>query len=719
MSDRGIEIGGKVMELSAIIKRWKVRLCGDSDINDIQNEIIKDKLLLIEKEAIELLKTAGTSLWGDILWDKSADLTTAYNRVFKMALAYGSFGTALYKSEELKEKILYSLNWLYENRYGEKELAHDPTGWRDINLFNWWDWDLGAPGFLIDTLVIMADEIDADTIAKYLKLFDTLVPAPRDYGANKIHFATLVIGSALLKNDAKKISETFEDIKEMFEYCDGEDVWMQHKQPGNNGQGFYSDGTYIFHTKHLMNGTYGIIFYEQALNLYLLTKKTHFEFPESIGQKIKLWYKISFMNFVHYGKMNRAVMGRKPNDIESIAQKIVWCGLDVLQVFGEDEEIKRFIAENIKYIDSDNSGCSIRNVKYLEGIINSDMENLEFSKVYYFADKVLHKKKNYTFTLSMSSAHIFNYECINNENLTGWYISDGMTGIYSENNSYGSEYWENVNPYYIPGTTVDTQKREAVSIRQSNEYLSEEDFCGGVVFDDRYVTASMSLRSYHSDGNFFEKEIYPNQPIEYGCAPPKHNCSLKAKKAWFCFDDEIIALGAGICAQDGFDVLTVIENLPNDMAEEKEKSFTVKDVAKYVILDNKEIEYKKDNFNIALINHGKNPKDETYAYAILPGESIKESKSEILSNTEKIQAVRCGNITGIVFYEAGEFCGVSVNAPCIVMFDENHLSVAEPTHKQNSINIRFKDKEYTINPQYGESISLYDENFSETILTIE
>ncbi len=83
----------------------------------------------------------------------------------------------------------------------------------------------------------------------------------------------------------------------------------------------------------------------------------------------------------------------------------------------------------------------------------------------------------------------------------------------------------------------------------------------------------MSLRGYHSDGNFSGKDVYPTQPIEYGVAPPKHNCSLKAKKAWFCFDDEIIALGAGICAHDGFDILTIIENSPNDITEEREKRF--------------------------------------------------------------------------------------------------------------------------------------------------
>lgn len=315
------------MEFSVITKRWKTHLCGDSEINDIKNDIIKNKLLLIEKEAIEIFKTAGALLWDDILWDKSADLTTAYSRVFKMALGYGSFGTSTYKSDELKEKILYSLKWLHENRYGEKELIHDPAGWRDIGLFNWWDWNIGAPRYLIDILIIMADEIEVRSITEYLKLFDALVPAPRDYGANKLNFATLVIGSALLKNDVEKISTTFEQIKGMFEYCDGEDVWMQHKQPGNNGQGFYSDGTYIFHTKHPMNGTYGIEFYEKALNLYLLTKNTDFEFPECIVQKLKLWYKISFMNFVHYGKMNRAVMGREPNAIEGIAKKSYSVGL--------------------------------------------------------------------------------------------------------------------------------------------------------------------------------------------------------------------------------------------------------------------------------------------------------------------------------------------------------------------------------------------------------
>jgi hyaluronate lyase len=37
-------------------------------------------------------------------------------------------------------------------------------------------------------------------------------------------------------------------------------------------------------------------------------------------------------------------------------------------------------------------------------------------------------------------------------------------------------------------------------------------------------------------------------------------CSLVSQKSWFCFDDEVVALGTGITAHDGRRVETVVEN---------------------------------------------------------------------------------------------------------------------------------------------------------------
>lgn len=106
----------------------------------------------------------------------------------------------------------------------------------------------------------------------------------------------------------------------------------------------------------------------------------------------------------------------------------------------------------------------------------------------------------------------------------------------------------------MPGTTVDTQEREAASVRNSKMLLTNQDFVGAAGMRDLYATAAMQLESYHND-------VVENFTDTGGGGPaPLHDCSLMAKKSWFMFDDEVVALGSDINANDGFEVQTVVEN---------------------------------------------------------------------------------------------------------------------------------------------------------------
>ena len=126
-----------------------------------------------------------------------------------------------------------------------------------------------------------------------------------------------------------------------------------------------------------------------------------------------------------------------------------------------------------------------------------------------------------------------------------------------------------------------------------------------------------------------------------------------------------------------------------------------------------------------IINHGKNPQDASYAYAILPyADESKTSKYaadpdfKIISNTKECQAVqeKTLGITGIVFYEAGECSGVKVDKACIVTFsvnsDEFKIKVCEPTNKESRVTVEIDshlipiviDNHYTI--EYSDKTKL-------------
>ncbi len=692
------------MDWGILRKNWVEEIIGGK-IDDFDISLnLKVLFSELENEAEEYEKSIvldGTNIWQDIEWIESADLTTAYTRIACMARAYDTYGTKYYQNNDIKEKILFALEWMYQNRYGNNVLKGD--GWRRTDLFNWWDWAIGAPRELIDTMMIMYDELSYIQICDYLKAFDFQVPKVTDYGANRIDFAIEKIGSAVLRQDRETVLIALAAIEDMFKYCD---------DGANDGQGVYSDGTYIFHTKHPMNGTYGLSFMSTVVKLAKILKESEFAFSDEITKMLMNWYEKGYMDVFQYGSVVRMMYGRH-HMAENGGAGLISLGLNCLPLDPNNKKIKRFIKSNYGFtMDTAKDNISdigrpatytFEYIKRADQIImldelmkdnNIECTNEEFSHVYYFCDKVIHQRENYTFTVSMSSSRVFNYECINHENMTGWYIGDGMTSLYNRNNTYKSKYWKNINPYYIPGTTVDSQKREAVSIRQSNEYLSGQDFVGGTTLDNRYTVCAMALESYHSDGNFSPDDKFPDQPAEYGIAPPKHDCDLTAKKAWFMFDDEIVCLGTDITSTDNSDVRTVVYNNTNACIQDKD---TVKAQGHCTIKFINDTKYvvKNDDFTIITVEHGKNPCGEKYAYIVYPSEEI-NNNIEIIENSSTVQAVKNNKLdmAQFVFWGAGQCTNVSVSESCIIIISRDRIAACDPTHKNRIISIKIGEKDY-------------------------
>src|SRR5262249_52955105 len=76
-------------------------------------------------------------------------------------------------------------------------------------------------------------------------------------------------------------------------------------------------------------------------------------------------------------------------------------------------------------------------------------------------DRVVALRPGFGFGLSMSSTRIANYESINEENLHGWFTGDGMTYLYIGNadTQFTGDFWPTIDPYFLPGTTVETNPR--------------------------------------------------------------------------------------------------------------------------------------------------------------------------------------------------------------------------------------------------------------------
>lgn len=868
-------------DFDAVKENWRRYLVGD-ETNDISNEMIAQKITNISSSAqaawdMMNKNEDATVLFGTNPVVESADMGTQYRYLNRMALGYGTYGGELYHNKKLKADILYGLEWLYEHLYGQAEI--DGTGWRSIHLYNWWDWYVNVPNNLTEILMILEPEMKQADIEKYLSPFDYIRTVMRTqktltYAQSRLYVVT---AAAVLEEDAALMQECMLDFDLVLQPATG------------RGDGVHEDYVYLNHAVYPLIGMYGTdVLLQRLVNTASILAGTKFEITSSQKYNQALWMYNTFDPVMYNGSMFASVNGRVPESGEGYGRNVVKGALDLLGSFSPDDDLKmkqiirRHVTE--KNLDLMVSDMNIKQIGQLLEVLSDDTlpesEHLVEARMYYNGDRAVQQRPDYAVSIAMSSERIGNYECINGVNTDGWYQGDGMLYVYTGDeykDPYGSAFWNNANPYHMPGTTEDTQERKLSSY--SSPYLSPRDFVGGVEFDDTYITAAMDFEAFHND-------VPPtNVDVGYGGDFDLHNNDLVAKKSWFLFDDEIVALGAGINSTTGFDVQTVVDNrllkesyqpaqanvaagpeeyavvsvtasgddgnIPQNAIDgdyatrwsfegtanayltlelEEAKPIGYVGIAQYGGVDGKQaifklevsedgqnwtqvfdgmasgttedleaydckgvtakyIRYngagrtnsqwnsvtefkvfapqadgqlllpggtssniiygsdditidgtllpktalleqtaenpswvhlehfggyffpqggslsvkKENNQNSFLelwLNHGKNPANATYAYAILPNLTADETQAyvadpdfEILSNTEKVQVVRERDtgLTGIVFWEAGSFGGITVTAPMVVMVQETDdayvISMADPTQKLGTANM--------------------------------
>lgn len=712
---------------------WRKKLVGSPEINDMSNPIIKAKVDAISAKCKEKWDSMNknpdrTILWGNHVPTESNELWNQYQGLCFMAKGYGTFGSEFYMNEALSADIVDGMRWMYENMYGEAEIAG--TGWRDAHLFNWWYWFIAAPEFITDIFFIMPESFTMEEKKKYLKCFDWVSTfmrrgIRRDSALSRICVCTKV---AIALCDPKRLYEEFVDFDLLLGLGETEEgprvdyTQWTHGFPMNVGYGQLNLDRVVY-TASALAGTPLEFSSPKMYNQFNVCK---YMFEPAI-------YKTQAMMMLH---------GRSTAGSEMAAGASLFSYMFALiGMFGKDEDdyIKHMIKRNLTTdvaIDILKRESSMQGCTVLEEILADDKisaeNDYEYAHAWFTGDRAAQHRNDYAIGIAMSSHREFAYECINGENKTGWHTGDGSTYLYTNYDNYqhdGRNFLaKNINvAYRFPGTTEDSQERAIRSISSAYTWHPSNTFAGSISFEDKYLTAAMDFEAYHFEG--------PELDVKdggYGGPLPVHFDDLVAKKAWFCFDDEILALGAGINSSMNSPVRTTVEHrrIVGDQTRNQlvkangeisvldkkpyEKRYTgadyvlMEDHAGYVMLENCELhvgrykceEADSQDFFEVRVEHGENPKDQTYAYAIIPyatKEKLDEYSScpdvEILSNTAAIQAVRekTLGISSYVFYESGRLNGVECDSSAIVMLKEKDgvvdLSVTDPTHLLKEITV--------------------------------
>ena len=143
-------------------------------------------------------------------------------------------------------------------------------------------------------------------------------------------------------------------------------------------------------------------------------------------------------------------------------------------------------------------------------------DTLPFTGIKVFAsmDRFVQSNPNYMMSLSLYSNRTSSCEAGNGENKRGWHTADGMFYLYNNDGvQFSNSYWPTVDPYRLPGTTVDT-----VALQDENSSFttvtSPETWVGGAAAENQAIMG-MALNKQGTKNN--------------GTVLPMN---LRAKKSW-------------------------------------------------------------------------------------------------------------------------------------------------------------------------------------------
>ncbi|WP_068925886.1 polysaccharide lyase 8 family protein [Planobispora rosea] len=682
-------------------ERWVSLLAGES-----YDTAHADKTKAVEGSANAVLRKlepspGRPSLWPDLPLDdpRTGNFNRAYNRMRTLALGWATPGTAMYRDEQVAETAAGALDFLYEHAY------HEGLDRRDSN---WFWWEIGVPRSLTDTCALLYDGLPEDRLKRWLRPVRRWCPDPErrvshpgvvETGANRAGKAMAVAMRGLLTHDARLVRRARDAVSDLLRTTRGP------------GDGFRRDGSFIQHDVYPYNGSYGVDYLESVAELIAMLAHSPWEIPD-IGNIYGIVDR-SFMPFIFDGLMMDCVRGRAVSrqghrDYHA-GQKAVEAILTLLEAAPERHArrwrplVKGWLTRNraLPY-DTLAPPASIAKARALLEDPSVPV-GPRMTGTYVFADmdRIVHRRPDWAYAIAMSSERIGAAEAMNRENLHGWYTGDGMTYLYTDDlTHWNDDLWPTIDPYRLPGTTVDTRRR--ADLRHGGRRLPPTPWAGGVALGGEYGAAAMKLIA---DGS-----------------------SLRAKKAWFLLDDAVIALGTGITASDGRRIETVVENRNTHGAHPPlsrgDGWVHLCGVAGYALLDGADAKVIRErrtgrwrdidegattggdrtrvtrHYTTILIDHGVDPRKARYAYAVLPGASAAQTAAygrrvEILANSGTVQAISRDDLLAAVFWRAGTVetadGPLSADGPCVLLArrdDERvRLAVSDPSRTADEVKI--------------------------------
>lgn len=638
----------------------------------------------------------------------SLQFTFQYLRA--MALAYETKGCDLYHNQEMLADIKDAVKFVYDNHFNPSIPRYG----------NWFSWQIGAPIYLGETLMLLYDEFTPEEIETYATAMIHYLGKTTMTGANATWTERVRMYTGILLEDPEWLDFVAERMPGMLSYT-------------TSGDGYYTDGTFVQHNIITYNGGYGLMCLTDSAYIIYMLEGTPWELDEDSSNIVYQWVLDTYEPFVYNGLAMDAFRGREITRYDTTQPRGGLIIANAMLMLAESAPaeiaaqfkgvIKQWFSNDFMIEEMNNSADTPWHkfpldtvVKVNEILEDDSIEPIDLSGNNYQMNagaRTIHwSEEGWTYSIAMTSKRIANCE-IGDSNAKGWYTGLGMTHLYNEDLTR----FEGVNKatidwYRLPGATSIYGKSLSSQTRNNNS------FTGGVT-DGTYGVTGMDF------------------------ATSRNN--LQMKKSWFMFDDEVVALGTGIGGNGELE--TTLENY---MIDEDNRTYSVNGESQTMAMDGEVIsyedastlhmqgnvensdigfyfpngldlnvksehrtgkwsdlgEYNTDTSEVeadyftAWTSHGENPTDASYAYVLLPGKTDAETASyaassdvEILQQDDTAHAVyeKSLGILGVNFWQDGDnsldACGirnyVNSDSAASIMISENdsgmEISVSDAT----------------------------------------
>lgn len=525
-------------DFATIRSQWATVIGGGSI--DATNPVYATAFATMNSQAasyLALLESAPTTqLFSDLaLGSNSANVTGSFTRLETLALVYVTPGTNYTGSAAVLEAVVSGLDYLAAGPYAP---SVKPYG-------NWWDWQIGSSQPLVDAANLVYSSLSTTQIANYCASIDAFVPDPTQQliigsgyttstGANRLDECRAVIVRGALAGDAAKVTQGVAGISPTLTFV-------------TTGDGLYADGSWVQHGSIAYTGTYGAIWFGDVVKLMSALAGTTYQIADPNVANVFFAATNGFAPVSYNGLMLDAVRGRaisRSTETDYNDGFGVIHDLLMLAAAAPSSQLEVELKARAKgWLQRSpyplSSSTAVANIAYAEQVLSDNSIPAAPEPVghtlYSSMDRAIHRRRGWAAAISMASDRIAYYETGNGENLQGWHTGDGMTYLYldDDNTQYDDAFWPTVDRYRLPGTTASLLPlQDAQGGAWGNPHPSSV-WTGGAS-DGEYAAIGQDLQGPFS--------------------------TLRAKKSWFCLDDAIVCLGAGITATDGYEVDTVIDN---------------------------------------------------------------------------------------------------------------------------------------------------------------